>query len=84
MCWFFFPSFLADRICFIGSVFQPGMELMLPALGACTLTHWATREVPDACGLLVANSGPESRAIKTQSNVLFTSPCYQYYIFLHI
>ena len=80
---FFFLSF-SQAMWHTGSVFQPGIELLLPALGACSLNHWTTREVPNACGLLVARLGLESRATKTQSNVLFASPFYQYYIFLHI
>ena len=83
MCWFF-PLFFSQAMWHVGSVFQPGIELMLPAPEACSLNQGTTREGPHACGLLVANSGLESRAIKTQSNVLFTSPFYQYYIFFCI
>ena len=58
---FFFFFLPYCKICRI-LVLSPGMELAPPAVGACSLNHWTTREVPELFLILSIHSSscPES------------------------
>ena len=58
MCWFF-PLFFSQAMWHVGSVFQPGIELMLPAPEACSLNQGTTREVSAGPASFLREKAPD-------------------------